>query len=148
MASLSLRQGSRLFRYANQLSVTKKFLNYPSITVITQAKANNPFSVYVQGRCINTTSPMKQENENDQSTPEEDDANDADNWMTNYTGDLRDRTRVIPVETSLSYMESEAYRSTYGNHKVIYQSSLLLYTFKCGFIKLILKIILDRKSVV
>ena len=119
MASMSLRQGLRLSRYANQLSVTKKFLNHSSITVLAKTKANNPISIYVQGRFINTSQVMQQENENDQTASEED---DADNWMTNYTGDLRDRTRVIPVETSLSYMESEAYRSTYGNHKVIYQS--------------------------
>ena len=118
---MSLRQGLRLFRYAKQLSVTKKFLNSPLITEITQTKANNPFSVHVQGRFINTSQVMQQENENDKSASEED---DAGNWMTNYTGDLRDRTRVIPVETSLSYMESEAYRSTYGNHKVISRSSL------------------------
>ena len=119
MASMSLRQGLRLSRYANQLSVTKKFLNHSSITVLAKTKANNPISIYVQGRFINTSQVMQQENENDQTASEED---DADNWMTNYTGDLRDRTRVIPVETSLSYMESEAYRSTYGNHKVIHLS--------------------------
>ena len=119
MASMSLRQGLRLSRYANQLSVTKKFLNHSSITVLAKTKANNPISIHVQGRFINTSQVMQQENENDQTASEED---DADNWMTNYTGDLRDRTRVIPVETSLSYMESEAYRSTYGNHKVIYLS--------------------------
>ena len=119
MASMSLRQGLRLSRYANQLSVTKKFLNHSSITVLAKSKANNPFTIHVQGRFINTSQVLQQENENDQTASEED---DADNWMTNYTGDLRDRTRVIPVETSLSYMESEAYRSTYGNHKVIYLS--------------------------
>ena len=119
MASMSLRQGLRLSRYANQLSVTKKFLNHSSITVLAKTKANNPISIHVQGRFINTSQVLQQENENDQTASEED---DADNWMTNYTGDLRDRTRVIPVETSLSYMESEAYRSTYGNHKVIYLS--------------------------
>ena len=119
MASMSLRQGLRLSKYANQLSVTKKFLNHSSITVLAKTKANNTFTIHVQGRFINTSQVLQQENENDQTASEED---DADNWMTNYTGDLRDRTRVIPVETSLSYMESEAYRSTYGNHKVIYLS--------------------------
>ena len=41
-----------------------------------------------------------------------------DNWMANYTGDPKDRTRIIPLEKSLAYMESEAYRQTYGNHRV------------------------------
>ena len=116
MASISLRQGLRLFKYANQLSVAKRLLNYPSTMMIPQPHPK----VFVQGRCFSTTSTrIQQENENDQSTSEEVDTNDPDNWMQNYTGDLRDRTRVIPVETSLSYMESEAYRSTYGNHKVM-----------------------------
>ena len=41
-----------------------------------------------------------------------------DDWMANYTGDPKDRTRNISLEKSLAYMESEAYRQTYGNHRV------------------------------
>merc|ERR1711976_553900 len=71
----------------------KKFQNHSSITVLAKTKANNPFTIHVQGRFINTSQVLQQENENDQTASEEDD--DADNWMTNYTGDLTDLLMVI-----------------------------------------------------
>ena len=36
----------------------------------------------------------------------------------NISDDPKDRKRVIPLETSIAYMESDAYRQTYGDHKV------------------------------
>ena len=36
----------------------------------------------------------------------------------NISDDPKDRSRVIPLETSMSYLESDAYRRTYGDHKV------------------------------
>lgn len=35
-----------------------------------------------------------------------------------YAGTPRDRTKIIPVETSIEYLESPAFKSTYGNRKV------------------------------
>ena len=39
-------------------------------------------------------------------------------WMANFSADPKDRTREIPLETSMAYLESEAYRKTYGDQKV------------------------------
>ena len=39
-------------------------------------------------------------------------------WMTKRSMDGRDRSRKIPVELSIAYLESPAYKSTYGNYKV------------------------------
>lgn len=35
-----------------------------------------------------------------------------------YAGTPRDRSKIIPVETSINYLKSSAYQSTYGNRKV------------------------------
>merc|ERR1719225_1211099 len=49
---------------------------------------------------------------------DDEDQKKRDDWMANYTGDPKDRTRIIPLEKSIAYMESDAYRQTYGNHRV------------------------------
>ena len=39
----------------------------------------------------------------------------------NISDDPKDRSRLIPLETSMSYLESDAYRRTYGDHRVIFK---------------------------
>merc|ERR1719150_852875 len=39
-------------------------------------------------------------------------------WITKRAQDGRDRSRNIPVELSIAYLESAAYKSTYGDHKI------------------------------
>ena len=39
-------------------------------------------------------------------------------WIANYTGDPKDRTRKVPLERSIAYLESDAYRQTYGKQRV------------------------------
>ena len=57
------------------------------------------------------------ENENDEDLDEQQEK--KDDWMANYTGDPKDRTRKISLERSIAYLESDAYRQTYGNQRVI-----------------------------
>ncbi len=40
-------------------------------------------------------------------------------WMDNLAKDPKDRSRQIPVETSIAYLESDAYRQTYEGKRVI-----------------------------
>ena len=47
-----------------------------------------------------------------------DSAAESDNWMTKRTQDGRDRTRQIPLELSMAYLDSAAYKATYGDKKV------------------------------
>ena len=62
---------------------------------------------------------IDEENDDDFEELEDQEQQKRDDWMANYTGDPKDRTRIIPLEKSLAYMESDAYRQTYGNHRVI-----------------------------
>ena len=57
------------------------------------------------------------EDENNEELDEQQEK--KDDWMANYTGDPKDRTRKISLERSLAYLESDAYRQTYGNQRVI-----------------------------
>ena len=41
-----------------------------------------------------------------------------DDWIQRRLNDSRDRTRKIPLETSLAYMESAGYKETYGDKKI------------------------------
>lgn len=56
-----------------------------------------------------------EENEANEEITEEDKESD---WLANYTGDPKDRSREIPVETSMEYLKSDGYRQTYGDKKV------------------------------
>ena len=40
------------------------------------------------------------------------------NWITKRAVDGRDRSRQIPLELSMAYLESAGYKATYGNHKI------------------------------
>lgn len=66
-----------------------------------------------------TVSAANKEEEEEEASPEDVEFTDPeDEWMTKLARDPKDRTRVIPLETSLAYMESAAYKNTYGDHKV------------------------------
>jgi len=42
----------------------------------------------------------------------------GDAWMSRREADIKDRTRPVPLETALKYMDSAAYKQTYGDSKV------------------------------
>ena len=42
----------------------------------------------------------------------------SESWITKRSYDGRDRSREIPLELSIAYMESAGYKETYGDHKV------------------------------
>ena len=59
---------------------------------------------------------------------DEEDSNEQakkEDWMSRYTGDPKDRTREIPLEKSMLYLESDAYLQTYGKKRVMFMSNLL-----------------------
>ena len=43
---------------------------------------------------------------------------DTVSWVTKRANDGRDRSRKIPVELSMAYLDSAAYKATYGDYKV------------------------------
>ena len=45
----------------------------------------------------------------------------------NISDDPKDRSRLIPLETSMSYLESDAYRRTYGDHRVIFKEFFFFF---------------------
>lgn len=49
---------------------------------------------------------------------EEEDGKDVHPLFKKYAGTPRDRSKIIPVETSIEYLESAAFKSTYGDKKV------------------------------
>jgi hypothetical protein len=58
-----------------------------------------------------TAEQLEEELENDNDSGEPD-------WMTNLAQDPKDRSRVIPLEMSMAYLDSTAYTGTYGDKKV------------------------------
>ena len=72
-----------------------------------------------------STSAIRLKDENDSQVEDENNEEldeqqeKKDNWIANYTGDPKDRTRKISLEKSMAYLESDAYRQTYGNQRVI-----------------------------
>jgi len=65
-------------------------------------------------------------NEMEERAEDHEESNDRD-WMTNFTSDPKDRSRVIPLELSMAYMESDAYTQTYGNKRVSKNFPHLIY---------------------
>lgn len=61
-----------------------------------------------------TTARLCQENVNS----EEEGEDKVHPWLKKWVGTERDRTKIIPVEKSIEYMQSAAYQSTYGDKKV------------------------------
>ena len=43
---------------------------------------------------------------------------DETNWVINRSQDGRDRSRQIPLELSMAYLESAAFKETYGDKKI------------------------------
>ena len=82
----------------------------PSFTKLPPKPAN--LAVLLQSS-IHSSSFRYQEQKSNSEKNEEDIGN-----YDNISDDPKDRSRVIPLETSMSYLESEAYRRTYGDHKV------------------------------
>ena len=72
-----------------------------------------------------STSAIRLKDENDSQVEDENNEEldeqqeKKDDWIANYTGDPKDRTRKISLEKSMAYLESDAYRQTYGNQRVI-----------------------------
>ena len=60
---------------------------------------------------------LEQEEESDDDG-EADAAGSEDFWIDRRVKDPRDRTRKIPLELSIAYMESAGYKSTYGDKKI------------------------------
>ena len=79
---------------------------------------NSSFSKSISTSAIR----LKDENDSqveDENNEELDEQEKKDDWIANYTGDPKDRTRKISLEKSMAYLESDAYRQTYGNQRVI-----------------------------
>lgn len=49
---------------------------------------------------------------------EEGNLNEEKKSATNTVNPLKDRSQIIPVETSIRYLQSDAYKQTYGDHPV------------------------------
>lgn len=58
------------------------------------------------------------ESENAETEEKEEEEVKLHKLYRKYAGTQRDRTKVIPVETSIEYLQSPAYKSTYGDRKV------------------------------
>lgn len=68
-------------------------------------------------QCLHTASALRCKAET--STENEPAAEESEeNAPSNSAPDPKDRTKVIPVETSIRYLNSEAYKTTYGEEPV------------------------------
>lgn len=55
---------------------------------------------------------------NEEKATEEEEDKDVHPLFKKYAGTPRDRSKIIPVETSIEYLQSAAFKSTYGDRKV------------------------------
>ena len=93
--------------------------SFPKKIIQSRHIVNSSFSKSISTSAIR----LKDENDSqveDENNEELDDQQEKkDDWIANYTGDPKDRTRKISLEKSMAYLESDAYRQTYGNQRVI-----------------------------
>jgi len=92
--SSSLRANTLSGLWQNHFSMVYK-IELPSSSVCQQIVWSNNFS---------TSGSLKEE--------------DHVSWRTKKTQDGRNRSREIPVELSMAYLESAGYKSTYGDKKI------------------------------
>ena len=123
MVNVYLRQSFKTLQFSSQVLLTKNISINSKQLPRTINGATMPTSLY--SKPIHT-SPLFFKSSNDEDGDQK--LEDEKNWMLN-PDDPRDRTRDIPVELSIAYLESEAYRETYGNNRVKYYSTGSFKTF-------------------
>lgn len=92
------------FRGCAQHSFTKLPPKPANLAVLLQSSIHSSSFRYQEQKSIQM--PNSEKNEEDIGN------------YDNISDDPKDRSRAIPLETSMSYLESDAYRRTYGDHKV------------------------------
>lgn len=70
------------------------------------------------GRHFSLTNARFGESNEEKAVEEEEDDKNIHPLFKKYAGTPRDRSKIIPVETSIEYIESAAFKSTYGDKKV------------------------------
>ena len=106
----------RIFNLQKYVKVPSLKLQYPAVSHAPN-QIGNPASFT---KSFHTSCSLFKEEkiqEEDEIDEGAEDGQDIDVYE-NISDDPKDRTRVISLETSMAYMESDAYRQTYGDYKV------------------------------
>ena len=113
VSSVSLRRMS---------SVSKLLIPASTKLIRPQMLVPKTGSLVSKPSFMSTSSILRKElsNEGDVENKDGEDIKEDEDrdWMNSFTGDPKDRSREIPLELSMAYVESEAYRQTYGNYRV------------------------------
>ncbi|XP_055300197.1 28S ribosomal protein S18b, mitochondrial [Sitodiplosis mosellana] len=90
----------------DQTIAVNRFANYLKKT--SNVTSHRPFSLTTARFC----------EANEEKEGEEEGDENVHKLYKKYAGTPRDRSKIIPVETSIEYLKSAAFQSTYGDKKV------------------------------
>lgn len=120
------KMASRIFATRTLFSL-QKYVKIPTSSKLLAYQANshllkklnvNSMTSLITTKSFHTSWTLSKEESNEIDEDPNGEEAQAVNVYENISEDPKDRTRVISLETSMAYMESDAYRQTYGDHKV------------------------------